>query len=67
MDSIHSAPKGTNGHSKAPQPFSVTTPTATDSFAAILVPESQEEHGVVSFAQGAPAQLPWFHPFDETT
>ncbi|MBW0531202.1 hypothetical protein O181_070917 [Austropuccinia psidii MF-1] len=34
---------------------------------ATVVPESREDHGVVSFEQGSPSQRPWFRPFDETT
>ncbi|KAA1084008.1 citrate synthase [Puccinia graminis f. sp. tritici] len=64
---VHSGPNGTTNHNTAPEVKSVASPTAPESFAATVVPESREEHGVVSFAQGAPAERPWFRPFDETT
>ncbi|POV95083.1 hypothetical protein PSTT_16469 [Puccinia striiformis] len=64
---VDSAPNGISATHKAPNGTSVTSPPSSATFAATVVPESREEHGVVSFAQGAPAQRPWFRPFDETT
>ncbi|KNZ64439.1 ATP citrate (Pro-S)-lyase [Puccinia sorghi] len=64
---VHSAPNGTPAAVKASDSSTTPSHAAPETFAATVVPESREEHGVVSFAQGAPAERPWFRPFDETT
>ncbi|KNZ55588.1 ATP citrate (Pro-S)-lyase [Puccinia sorghi] len=63
---VHSSPNFTPVAVKASDINTTPSHASPENFAANVVPESREEHGVVSFAQGAPAEHPWFsmiYPF----